>query len=281
MTASQISLEQMPEASGSIVDQKRQKRYCLTGIADEATALNWALNWIPIYLTNEALFRQNIKQSSSGADLYYFDVDYGPVPLFSGTYRVAFDTTGGNIHINYSLECVNSYSVETDPTKLGEFIDSRPVVGQRSDGMIEGTERIIPMAKRTYTFRWPKGIVTESYMDYIEVLTGVVNSVAWHGRPAGEVLFVGARGSAGLPPSECDLSYEMLLMPNVTNQTYGIDPAVHATFGQLTGIDKKGHEFLDVIFQDAANSGDAGKTLKGIRVHRMYETLDFAKYLGF
>lgn len=272
-----IVFSRMPEASGDILNQKRMHKYCLTGIYDEALALNYALMNIPAYLTTEALFRQNVSQSTPGSDLHYFDVEYGPVPMFAGTWRVSYETTGGTIHWDYSLECVDAYQRDGADPLVDEKLKTT-AVGLLDDGTIQGTERVVPAAKRTYTYRQPKGVVTEAYMDYLEAITGVVNSVPWHGRPAGEVLFLGARGTSTFgAENEADIAFEMAFMKNITGVTYGND-----TTGKVLNVDKKGHHFLDVVFEDKENPlGGVLKHPRLIRIHRMYEELPLGLYLGF
>jgi len=274
----------MPESSGDYVSQKRSHKWCLTGIFDEATALNYALSYIPLYLTSEALFRQNVVPRTQGSDLWYFDVDYGPVPLFAGTWSFAFDTTGGSIHWVQSLECVECYATGKDgdnavtkKDKAGKTL-LKPIIGERELGVIEGTERVVPVCKLSYTYRKPKGVVTEAYVRYMTSLVGVTNSVPWHGYPRGELLYLGMRGQSTLgADAEASLTFEMAASPNVTGMTLGT-----ADWGQVNNVDKKGHEFLDAIFTDNnPGGGPGGKSLRMVRIHRMYEELSFAAYLGF
>ena len=109
-------------------------------------------------------------------------------------------------------------------------------------------------------------------------LVGVTNLNPWHGYPAGELLYLGMRGTSTLgAEAETSLTFEMAASPNVTGLTLGI-----ADWGTVNGVAKKGHELLDAIFVEA-NPGGAGqgKKLRMIRIHRLYEELDFASYLGF
>jgi hypothetical protein len=263
----------MPEQSGDLQAQKRKQRWVLTGVFDPATALNYAIMGIPVYHVTEALFRQNITPSSPGGKLWYFDVEYGPVPMFAGTWSFGFDTTGGTLHVSYSKECIAAYVPAGAPA-----VTKGLEIGLNSNGAIDGTEMVVPATKLSYTYRKPRGIVNEAYVRYITSITGVVNSVPWHGFAAGELLFLGMRGTSTYgAEAETSLTFEIVASPNMTNQTYG-----DATSGIITGIAKKGHHFLDVTFVDGADTNaDATKTLKSIHIHRMYQELDFGSYLGF
>ena len=281
---SPVTFYRMPEASGDYVAQKRNHKWCLTGYFDEAAALNYALSSIPLYLTTEALFRQNVTPRTQGSDLWYFDVEYGPVPLFAGTWSFSFDTTGGSIHWVQSLECVAAYATGKDgdnnttkEDKAGNTL-LKPIIGERENGVIEGTERVVPVCKLSYTYRKPKGVVTEAYVRYMTSLVGVTNSAPWHGYPRGELLYLGMRGQSTLgADAETSLTFEMAASPNVTGMTLGT-----SDWGTVSGVDKKGHEFLDAIFTDNnPGGGPGGKSLRMVRIHRMYEELNFATYLGF
>lgn len=288
MPSQHVNFYEMPGDSGELWEQRRKQKWCLSGISDRAIALNYAVITLPLYLSTESLFRQDIQQQHIGDDLYHFDVLYGPVPRFPGTWHIAFDTTGGTIHWNYSLECVKAYVPDSfgeapftpaDKQALENELAKETAIGLRDNMVIEGTDRIIPVQKRTYTYNHARGIVTEAYMDYLEALTGVVNANPWHNRAAGEVLFLGARGQTeGQLPAECSVSYEMLYSRNVTNMTLG-----NHSWDRMTGIDKKGHHYLDVIFmeQDNPTIGQAGVAINTVRIHRLYEELDFQTYLGF
>lgn len=286
-----ITFARMPEAGGDLVSQKRTHKWCLTGIFNEAAALNYALMNIPIYLVTEALFRQNVVPRTQGNDLWYFDVEYGPVPLFAGTWSFSFDTTGGTIHWIQSLECREVYVAldgSGNPIQPGDNATTKedaagntlkkPLIGERELGQIEGTDRVIPVCKLSYTYRKPRGIVTEAYVRYMTSLVGVTNLNPWHGYPRGELLYLGMRGTSTLgADAETSLTFEMAASPNVTGMTLGI-----ADWGVCTGVAKRGHELIDAIFQEAAPGGaGAGKKLRMIRIHRLYEELDFASYLGF
>ena len=278
MTSPTVRLFQMVESTGSEYARTRQRKYGLVGITDEATALGYAMTYIPSYLSTEGLFRQDIQQTSSGGDLYHFDVTYGPVPRGVGEWSWSSDSTGGSIHISYSKECVDAYVPDGSTIDPDELKKSTAIGEDLLTGQIEGTEMMIPASRRSYTYTYPQGVVTEAFMNYLEAITGVVNSTPWHGRPGGEVLFLGARtqSTAGAN-AQCSVTFEVTMSKNLTGQIFGVDG-----YDQITDIDKKGHHFLDVRFIDVeGGDGHPNKKIKYIKIHRVYEELNFNTYLGF
>src|SRR3990172_1823772 len=109
MTAPVSQLFQMPEESGDWQAQKRVEKWCCIGIPGRELALNYALSGIPAYLTTEALYRQNVTQNGGGADLWYFEVEYGPIPKGIAEWRFTADTTGGTAKLKNSIQCVSVY----------------------------------------------------------------------------------------------------------------------------------------------------------------------------
>jgi len=278
MTSPTVRLFEMTGATGDELSRSRKHRYGLVGIPNAGPALGYALVNIPVYLSSEGLFRQNISQSSPGGDLYHFDVTYGPVPRGVGEWSWSSDSTGGSIHISYSKEVMDAYVPSGSTLDTDELKKSTAIGEDKLTGQIEGMEMLIPASKRSYTYTYPRGVVTEAYMDYLEAITGIVNSAPWHLRPAGEVLFLGARTqSTASADAKCSVTFEVAMSKNLTDQTFGV-----SGHDQITGIDKKGHHFLDVRFLDVeGGDGHPNKKIKYIKIHRVYEELDFNTYLGF
>ncbi len=281
-----VVFQRMPDSSGDYDAQKRVHKWCLTGavgvaadlwVFDEATSLNYALSNIPYYLSSEALYRQNVVPSTPGGLLWYFDVEYGPVPKGIAEWRFTADTTGGTAKLKNSKQCVSAYTV-ANPGPAGDTALKSTVIGERGDGAIEGADVVIPTQKRTYTVKFAKGVITEAWFDYMENLVGVTNSTVWHNRPIGEVKFLGVKGSSGLNyAAECDIAFDFAFGKNVSNKTFGT-----ASVDEITNVSYKAHELVDVVFEDEADDpAKPGKKIKLIRIHRVHESLNFYTYLGF
>ena len=208
----------------------------------------------------EGAWLQDIQFEPQGNGLFYVTLPYGPLPRFpSNTFRLNFRTTGGTVHISASRAMVAKY---------GTFAQDTVIIGQ--DG--SGADITVPAQMRSYTFNYESGIVTEAAMDYWEDLTGVVNSVGWHNRPAGEVLFLGAEGdTTALAESNSSVTFHFAMSRNKTNQTIGL----------ITGIVKDGHDLIDIHTKTKVLNSQDVQTEKYVYVQRVYERLNFANYLGF
>lgn len=235
--------------------------YNLIGTAGElptevqaATYLRYA---VPVFFHGAWL--QDIQIKPQGNGLYYVTCPYGPAPKWPGSVKINFRTTGGTVHISASRSMVAKYGTGSPDTVI---------IGQ--DGA--GAEITVPVQMRSYVFNFPSGIVTETAMDYWEDLTGVVNSATWHGRPAGEVLFLGADGETTYSAdSNSSVTFQFAMSRNKTAQT----------IGDITGIVKNGHDLIDIHTKTVVVDSQNVQKEKWIYVQRVYERLNFTTYLGF
>jgi hypothetical protein len=217
---------------------------------------------VPIFY--EGAWIQDIQVTPQGNGLYYVSCPYGPLPRMPGTtqtpsIKIGFRTTGGTVHISSSREMVAKY---------GTGATDRVIIGQ--DGA--GADITVPAQMRSYTFNFPKGIVTEVAMDYWEDLGGAVNSSVWHYRPAGEVLFLGAEGDTTIAADyNSSVTFHFAMSRNKTNQT----------IGSITGIAKEGHDLIDIHTKTEVISAEDVQVEKYVFIQRVYERLNFFTYLGF
>ena len=86
----------------------------------------------------------------------------------------------------------------------------------------------------------------------------------------GEVLFLGTTGRWG-PQTETNLSYKFALSENASG----------LSFGELTGIDKKGWEHAWVSHRSDEDQGKGVKVPQYVYVERIYEPVALATALGF
>lgn len=272
-----ITFLETPESrAASIVDQKIQTNWVLTDVFDDATARNVAIATAP--LTFENLFRQDIKSRAGGYGLWYFDIEYGPVPRGVGQWTISFDTTGGTVHKTHSLEMTGAWDADKvapfTAAEMAMAVKDRPLAVGYHDGQVDGYEKVVPNQQRTYRVRFDKGVVTEALMDFWEAITGYTNSVPWHNRGIGEVLFGGATGQTSVTgQAECDVSFKMTMGKNVTNQSLG---------SILNVINKGGHEVMDVFHRESTlPDGRPCKVVSKVYTHRVYEALNFYTFLGF
>lgn len=190
----------------------------------------------------------------------------------------SFDTSGGTQHITQALENVKVTTGKTGSTTVttaGEsiFPSSAPsfsgAIGV--DGQsVNGVDIVVPALSWTETYDVPHQYITAGYIKAVAGLTGSTNKAAFRTFAAGEVLFAGCSGSQEWDDQRGNgpwtLSYKFIASPNVTEQK----------IGDITGISKKGHEYLWVRYEDSVSSNELVKKPKAVYVNKVYREGDFA-----
>ena len=257
-----VIFDQKPESgSWNLAKGEGVHEYQLIGTANEfpndASAAVYLRTVVPLFYGGAWL--QDIQFKPQGAGLYYVTCPYGPLPKWPGSYRIGFNTTGGTVHVSASREMIAKYGTGAPDTVI---------IGQ--DG--SGADITVPVQIRSYTFNFSSGIVTEIAMDYWENLTGTVNLAAWHNRPAGEVLFLGAEGETTIAAdSNSSVTFQFAMSRNKTG----------LTIGSISGVAKQGHDLIDIHTKTEVVSNQDVQKEKFIYIQRVYERLNFATYLGF
>jgi hypothetical protein len=203
---------------------------------------------------------QNYRIAHQGSGLWEVSVRYGKLePKEPGESSFSFDTGGGTTHITQSLATVNSYAPagETPP-------DFKGAIGVNNDS-VEGTDITIPVYNFKETHYIPVALVTPAYKAILFYLTGKVNAAPFKGFAPGEVLFQGASGSQR-GQEDWEITFSFAASPN----------AVGLTMGDITGIDKKGWEYLWVRYQDAEDEDVLVKQPAAVYVEQVYPYGDFS-----
>jgi hypothetical protein len=128
---------------------------------------------------------------------------------------------------------------------------------------VEGCDITVPVYNFSETHYFAAGYVTGSYKATLFALTGRTNNAAFKGFAEGEVLFLGASGSQRGDDS-WEITFRFAASPNVTG----------LTIGSITGIAKKGWEYLWVQYEDAEDSGSKSvvKRPASVHVERVYDS---------
>ena len=229
---------------------------------NEVAAANWLRFNVPLFFSGTWI--QDIQIKPQGNGLFFVTCPYGPLPEYPGSsFQLNFRTTGGSVHITSSIDMVAKYDTG-NPVAPGP----RTVIGQ--DG--SGADITVPTQMRSYKFAYEAGIVTEAAMDYWEDLTGMVNLDTWHGRPPGEVLFLGAEGdTTEAADGPASVTFNFAMNRNKTN----------LKIGSITGVDKQGHDLIDIHTTTKTEGAVDVQKEKYIYVQRVYERRNFIDYLGF
>lgn len=244
-----------------------ETEYVAAGIFDRATVHATALSLIPtaVAVIEGILYRQDIELKEAGAGLYYIRAPYARNNSNTGSIRFAFSTTGGSFHIKTSKESVARYPNNAEDFK--QLINVKKSGGKFD---VEGTDIIIPALKLSYTIKHPMGMVNEDFARAIAGVTSCCNSGVFRGFQPGEVLFLGADGSQGTD-SEAEVTCHFAAEKNLQG----------LIIGDITGIQKDGHDFLWVTWEDDTDNGKPIAKPKAVYIERVYERVDLATILGF
>lgn len=237
--------------------------FMLRGTSDDLAAKTFILaNTLEEY---DGLVRESIELEPEWVDtttangLWRVRVRYGPYPQV-GESTFSFDTSGGTQHITQSIETVGRYAL---PDKTPS--DFKGAIGVTNDG-VEGVDIAMPVYNWSETHYFPDSFVTLEYRGILKKLTARTNDKDWGGMEKGEVLFLGACGSKrGL--EDWAITFKFAASSNQTD----------LTIGDITGIEKKGWEYLWVRYVDDTDIGSASwvKTPKEVYVERVYKEGDF------
>ncbi len=242
--------------------------YTLTGVADENSARILATN--STASTYGDLIRKSISLEPVHVDTANLDaciwevtVQYGEKdePESGDPSVFSFDTGGGTQHITQSLSTIGKYAAS------GTAPDFKGAVGVTHDN-VEGVDITVPVYSFSETHYLTAAQVTAAYKGTLFNLTGKVNNAGFRGLAAGECLFLGASGSQRGPGEDWEITFKFAGSPNRT----GI------TVGPITGIAKKGWEYLWVRYADTEDtaSNTLVKQPVAAYVEKVYEDGSFS-----
>ena len=206
-------------------------RFLVAGTDNDADVAAQVLFDSPEYYND--LPRESITFTRIGEKEWESTVRYATPPATDTDPSFTFETGGATAHITQALSTSGVYVApgQTAP-------DFRNAIGVSRDS-VDGVDIVVPTYKWTETFRLPAGFVTGSYKAQLFGLTGRTNASGFRGFQAEEVLFEGARGSRR-GAGDWEISFAFAASPNVTG----------LTVGNITGINKKGWEYLWCRYAD-------------------------------
>ena len=234
-------------------------RYIIRGTDDDATANSALLAASPVLYGG--LIRQSAHTERIAEDAWEGSVRYGQLePPETCDSSFSFDTGGGSQHVTQSLATVGAYSASGPPPNF------HGAIGATRDS-VEGVDITVPVYNFTETHYIATPLVTAAYKATLFYLTGTVNNAPFRGFAAGEVLFMGASGSKR-GQDDWEITYRFAASPNVTG----------LVVGAITGINKRGWEYLWVRYEDAEDT--AAKALvkqpRAVYVEQVYLYGNFA-----
>ena len=206
--------------------------------------------------------RQGIRCRRIGDTLYEGVVTYGHTAVAgeSGDPEFAFDTAGGSQHITQSLD-TDAYPKQSEPPHPDyPPPDHKGAIGF-ANGNVEGCDITTPVYRFTETYFKDDAFVTPAYKLLVFSLTGKVNSELFKGFAPGECLFLGVSGRKRAQ-GDWALTYTFAATPNVE----GLE------IGDITGIAKRGWDYLWVRYEDAKDEGSSNLVPKprAVYVEQVY-----------
>ena len=182
-------------------------------------------------------------------------------PAETDAVEYAFDFSLTNQRIVQSNSTVNRYVASGSLTDFGKAI------AVDADGVAQGVDIRVPVASFEVRYFPANATVNSTYQKTVRDLVGKVNSDAFYGHAAGEVLFVGCSGSVR-SDADWELSYRFEVIQNQTG----------VTIGDITGINVDGWDVLWVYYKqdtDATTKRYIQKP-KQVNVERVYERAAFS-----
>lgn len=238
-----VTIEEKIESRQSTTGQNASVDlvYTVRGTDDDLVVKNTADTNSPS--DYDGLEKQSIHIEPVGPELWEATVRYGvpggsnAPPPETGESSFSFDTGGGTQHITQSLQTVGGYAIPgvTAP-------DFQGAIGVSRDS-VDGVDITVPVYQFSETHYIDDSAVTLAYRGTLFNLTGKVNAGAFKGLNPGECLFLGASGSKR-GQGDWQITYRFAASPNRTNMT----------IGGITGIDKKGWEYIWVRYADVEDT---------------------------
>ena len=171
----------------------------------------------------------------------------------------SFDTTGATTH----MSC--GYAEQRYPSTAPNM----NAAIEADETNVKGVDVLIPALQWQETYDVPSSVVSNGYVKSVASLTGCVNDAGFRGFDAGEVLFAGCSGSQQWDSEKGDgpwsLTFKFIASQNVTG----------LTVGGISGISKKGHEYLWVRFTGDASQNALLQKPTGVYVDQVYRTVSF------
>lgn len=181
----------------------------------------------------------------------------------------SFDTTGGTQHITQACSVGSGGTLDFEKRYPSSATNMSGAIGVDSNG-VNGVDIVVPQLQWQESYDVPNAYVTATYVRGVAGITGTTNNASFRGFEAGEVLFLGCSGSQEWDDQKgkgpWSLSYRFVASKNVTGQT----------IGSISGVEKKGHEYLWVRYEDAVSGSSLIKQPKAVYVSKVYKDSDFS-----
>lgn len=247
-------------ATAGVENPARELAYRIVGTEDDAAAHALVQSVVPALY--DGLVFQSYRLQHEGGGVWEATATYGKrEPKDTGDSSYSFETGGGERQITQSITTIARYAPagQTAPNFYG-------AIGVTND-RVEGCSIHQPTFSFAETHFLPVAVVTPSYKAILFQLTGRTNNAPFKGFAAGEVLFLGASGTLR-SKDDWEIAYKFVASQNATG----------LSVGNITGIAKRGHEYLWVRYTEEKDATARVLVQKPQSVHieQVYEEGDFS-----
>jgi hypothetical protein len=257
--------------------------YIVTGSSSEKAVYNYMLqNHIspyPISALNSYTYKtMDIEpvwvDTTSDEGMWDVTVIYSPPEALVADEVLTFDTGGGMQHITQSINTRKSYGASGVNTSTG---DNKGAIGVNGDA-VDGVDIVVPVYNFTITKRFDAEIANASYRRILMALTGTVNNARFREFEAGEVLFLGASGVIFRDENELVNGYAKEYW-DIVFSFAASENRNDITVGDITGIEKRGWEYMWVKYEDDASAGWLTKRPIAVYIEQVYRYGSFSNLL--
>lgn len=253
------------DASQELADESGLRKYVVLDVAEAATARG-LVNALAPAIWN-SLIKQDVKLTELGGGQWEGEVPYGtPERGEQGDIAWSFNIATQSVKITQALEHIHTYPDGGDPHK--------GAIGVRDDGngrTLEGCQVSVPYLTWDEEHWYPAAIVaTHSFITTLENLAASCNEKAWRIWQKGELLILGMN-TMGSKNCGSDVGIKFRFASSRTK--------MNQTFGDITGVTKRGHEYLWLEYEEAEVDGIAVQKPVRAHIERVYEYEDWDNLL--
>lgn len=255
------------DGSGSIGESSSDDiELIVNGTTDRATARLFALAFAPqVYngLVQQSCDTDFVTDAQGG--FFYATVRYGKYkPPEPGDQEFSFEIGSGSEKITHSIRTVQSKSAFGDSPAA----DLKGAINVTKDG-VEGCEIASATMSWSEKHIFEPGKITPAYIQLLwNIRKAPVCEFAWRQFAAGEVRFDWVSGG-GRKGENTELNFKFTASENFEN----------LTIGDITGINKKGWEYLWIRYADDVDTESKSLIKKPVAVYveQVYQVSDFNK----
>lgn len=284
-----ISIEELPNRRAGRDGVSATRVFSVLGATDSDNAADALSTWLSnageTTWDGQPIQSYDYSEKSTATGAYDITVRYGSSSSTGGggggapdlgldEVRISARTLGRTEKVTHSLETISTAAASW--FNGGTPVDYEQAVNVDKKGQVAGVDILSRGAVYTLTIRRTTAYLTtnhtspDAYLQVGQTLETLTNSVVYRNRAIGTLLCTSF--SMDLVDTDVwEIVVEIEFSPNATG----------LTFGDITGVAKKGHEYLWPTIRDREVSGQVVPSIAQINVERVYDATNFQAALGF